>query len=136
MAKNTSSFKHESLQDKVSVLAYLNLIAQGIEKGQIHLANEDEDVTLNTNGLSRLKIKAKQAKSHQEIRITLAWSGESDPQTNQPPKSEVSTKSAKPLKKSDKPKKTKKQKSDKKTKKALKSKPEKALTKKASKKTK
>ena len=78
MAKNTTSFKHESLLDKASVLSYLDLICQGIEKGQIHLANEEDDVTLQTNGLSRIKIKAKQAKSHQEIRITLAWSCQGD----------------------------------------------------------
>lgn len=127
MAKNTHSFKHESLQDKASVVSYLNLIAQGIEKGQIHLANEDEDVTLNTLGLSRLKIKAKQAKSHQEIRITLAWSGDSELKNPHTPTLEVSAKSAKSLKTGDKTKKIKK---------ALKSKSEKALTKKNVKKTK
>lgn len=136
MAKNTSSFKHESLQDKASILAYLNLICQGIEKGQIHLANEEDDVTLNTNGLSRLKIKAKQAKSHQEIRITLAWLGDTDQKTDAKSTLEVTTKSAKPSEKTNKVKAPKKRKADKKSKNESKAKSDKSPTKKASKKAK
>lgn len=127
MAKNTSSFKHESLQDQASVVAYLNLICQGIEKGQIHLANEEDDVTIKTKGLSRLKIKAKQAKSHQELRITLAWSGDNDQKT-ETPTLEVTSK---PAKTSEKAKKTKKIKTDKKLKNKTKSQSDKATVKKA-----
>lgn len=119
MSKNTTSFKHESLQDQASALAYLNLICQGIEKGQIHLANEEDDVTLTTKGLSRLKVKAKQAKSHQELRITLAWSGDLEQTTTPKPEAD----------KADKLKKSKKLKTDKKVK--DKSKPKKNATKKA-----
>lgn len=132
MAKNTSSFKHESLQDKTSVLAYLNLIYQGIEKGQIHLANEEDDVTLNTNSLSRLKIKAKQAKSHQELRITLAWLGDNAQKAETKSLLDVAGKSAKPSEKTKKGKTPKKPKSDKKSKNKSKTKSDKASTKKAS----
>lgn len=125
MAKNTSSFKHESLQDKASVLAYLNLISQGIEKGQIHLANEEDDVTLNTKGLSRLKIKAKQAKSHQELRITLAWSGDPESKNDAKPTQEVTSQSAKSNKKAKKVKIPKKSNTDKKAKVKSKAKPDK-----------
>ncbi|MBE0494707.1 MAG: amphi-Trp domain-containing protein [Thiomicrospira sp.] len=118
MAKNTTSFKHESLLDKASVLSYLDLICQGIEKGQIHLANEEDDVTLQTNGLSRLKIKAKQAKSHQEIRITLAWLGENEQKAETDPTLEVAVKAPKPSKTSH----SKKEKADKKAKNKVKSK--------------
>ncbi|WP_051678466.1 amphi-Trp domain-containing protein [Thiomicrospira pelophila] len=108
MAKNTNSFKHESLQDQASVVAYLNLICQSIEKGQIHLANDEDDVTIRTKGLSRLKIKAKQAKTHQELRITLAWSGDTDKKTESNPTLEVTSKPAKNPKKAKKPNKIKK----------------------------
>lgn len=116
MAKNTSSFKHESIQDKTSVLSYLNLICQGIEKGQIHLTNEEDDVTLKPKGLSRLKIKAKQAKSHQELRITLAWSGDIDQKTEVETALEVTSKPVNPTK----AKKTKKIKVEKKDKNKIK----------------
>jgi len=76
MAKNTHTFEHESLQDKEAVLHYLRTIMEGFEQGRIHLANEEDDVLLTPSGLARLKIKAKQAKSHQEIRLTLAWNAD------------------------------------------------------------
>jgi amphi-Trp domain-containing protein len=102
MAKNTHTFEHESLQDKESVMNYLKVISEGFDSGLIHLANEEDEVTLSPKGLSRLKIKAKQAKNHQEIRITLAWTA--DTQTDIDEDDSLQIASKKPKKKAKKKK--------------------------------
>jgi amphi-Trp domain-containing protein len=82
MAKTTHTFEHESLQDKIAIINYLAVISEGFAKGHLQLTNEEDDVTLTPQGLARLKIKAKQAKNHQEIRITLAWTAEQEGKTD------------------------------------------------------
>lgn len=99
MAKTTHTFEHESLQDKEAVIHYLNVISEGFASGHIHLANEEDDVTLEPKGLSRLKIKAKQAKNHQEIRITLAWTAEQDGETDEEDRLQIVSKKPKKKKK-------------------------------------
>ncbi len=66
-------FEHQSLQGLDAVLDYLDTIRDGFKQGHLKLSQDDEEVTLTPKGLTRVKIKAKQAKQHQEIRITLAW---------------------------------------------------------------
>lgn len=66
-------FEHQSLQSLAAVLDYLDTIRDGFKQGHLKLSQEDDEVTLTPKGLTRVKIKAKQAKQHQEIRITLAW---------------------------------------------------------------
>ncbi|MDY0136994.1 MAG: amphi-Trp domain-containing protein [Thiomicrospira sp.] len=101
MAKNTHTFEHESLQDKEAILHYLRTLMDGFDKGEIHLANEDDDVLLTPQGLARLKIKAKQAKSHQEIRLTLAWNADLSLNDEREPTLHIaSAQSKKPKKKS------------------------------------
>jgi amphi-Trp domain-containing protein len=82
MSKNNSkssyTFEHESLQDKSNLIQYLAVISEGFNQGEIHLANEEEEINLQPQGLARLKIKAKHAKNHQEIRLTIAWTTELD----------------------------------------------------------
>jgi amphi-Trp domain-containing protein len=80
MSKNDKSiksspnvFEHQSLQSLDAVLDYLDTIRDGFKQGHLQLSQEDDKVTLTPKGLTRVKIKAKQAKQHQEIRITLAW---------------------------------------------------------------
>ncbi|WFE67845.1 amphi-Trp domain-containing protein [Thiomicrospira sp. R3] len=86
MAKTIHTFEHESLQDKDAIINYLAVVSEGFAKGQLQLTNEEDNVTLTPQGLARLKIKAKQAKNHQEIRITLAWSAEQAGETEAEPR--------------------------------------------------
>lgn len=89
MAKTIHTFEHESLQDKDSIINYLAVLAEGFSKGQLHLTNEEDNVTLTPQGLARLRIKAKQAKNHQEIRITLAWTAEQSGETKNEPSLDI-----------------------------------------------
>ncbi|UQB42614.1 amphi-Trp domain-containing protein [Thiomicrospira microaerophila] len=89
MAKTIHTFEHESLQDKEAIINYLAVVSDGFAKGHIQLSNEDEEVTLTPQGLARLKIKAKQAKNHQEIRITIAWTAEQNGNTDSEPRLKI-----------------------------------------------
>jgi len=99
MAKTIHTFEHESLQDKDAIINYLAVLADGFSKGQLHLTNEEDDVTLTPQGLARLKIKAKQAKNHQEIRITLAWTAEQSGETEREPTLKIKAGNKKKIKK-------------------------------------
>lgn len=89
-------FEHQSLQSLDAVLDYLDTIRDGFQQGQLTLSQEDGEVTLTPKGLTRVKIKAKQAKQHQEIRISLAWvPKDSSDDKDKPSALALSTKSSK-----------------------------------------
>jgi amphi-Trp domain-containing protein len=102
MAKKTKLFEYESLQDKASVIAYLKALTEGLEQGEIQLADEEEKLALHPQNLMQLRIKGKQSHDSEELRIKLTWSSEQPSKIRQRPLSIKSRKKAKTGKSSSK----------------------------------
>ncbi|MBN2647622.1 MAG: amphi-Trp domain-containing protein [Thiotrichales bacterium] len=73
MAKKPEYFVHESLQDRNSLIHYLRALLQGIENGEVILADDDETLTLTPNHLTLMNLRASKTKSEQSLRLKLSW---------------------------------------------------------------
>lgn len=73
MTKSTQYFEHESLQDTQAILNYLTALTEGIKKGEVLFSDTEETLVLRPNKVGLLKIRAKQTKKSQELRIKLNW---------------------------------------------------------------
>lgn len=78
MAKKTEYFEHESLQDKASVIAYLNALSEGIAKGEILISDDDDTQLIHPQNLALMSIRAKKSKNEQSLRLKLEWKQSND----------------------------------------------------------
>lgn len=74
--KQSSRFRHESLQTTDSIKSLLKALTQGIGKGKVVLEDEDGNMVLEPEGLLHLKISANQDDDHNRINIKISWQGE------------------------------------------------------------
>lgn len=86
MASDTARFSHESLQDNKTITELLNAISKGFSKGKITLG--EDELTLSTEGLMKVKIKAEREDGNCKLNLRVSWA---DPD---------STSADKPLRKS------------------------------------
>ncbi|WP_130536770.1 amphi-Trp domain-containing protein [Thiomicrorhabdus indica] len=85
MAKKTEYFEHESLQDKESVVNYLNALSEGIVKGEILISDEEDTQILNPQNLTLMSIRAKKGKNEQSLRLKLEWKQKNDEDADNAP---------------------------------------------------
>ncbi|NVK20262.1 MAG: amphi-Trp domain-containing protein [Methylocystaceae bacterium] len=74
--KQSSRFRHESLQTTDSIKSLLKALTQGIGKGKVVLEDEDGNMVLEPEGLLHLKISANQDDDQNRINIKISWQGE------------------------------------------------------------
>ncbi|GAB7081819.1 amphi-Trp domain-containing protein [Megalodesulfovibrio paquesii] len=67
------TFKHESLQDPASVLAYLDALREGLAKGALVLTTKEKELVLQLKGLIRFDIEAKRKDSQRKLTLKLTW---------------------------------------------------------------
>ncbi len=67
------TFKHESLQDRASILAYLDALRQSFADGQLVLASKDKEVLLEPKGLIRFDIEAKRKGDQRKLTLKMSW---------------------------------------------------------------
>ena len=77
--KQTTRFRHESLQDSESVERLLNALVEGISKGKIVLEDEEGSMVMKPKGLANLKISASQDDKKNRIDVRITWYENSDP---------------------------------------------------------
>ena len=65
--------KHDSLQDKDSIRAYLEQVIQGLENGRIRFSNGDDVFELEPEALIHLQLNATRSKDQQQLNIKLSW---------------------------------------------------------------
>lgn len=66
-------FKHESLQDRESIIRYLNTITEGFGKGEIIFRSDSEQIILKPWGLLKLEIKASQKDDKIKLSLKFVW---------------------------------------------------------------
>ena len=77
--KQSSRFRHESLQDGESVERLLSALTKGIAKGKIVLEDEDGKMVMEPKGLANLKISASQDEKKNRLYIRLTWYDDKEP---------------------------------------------------------
>lgn len=70
---NDGKFRHESLQDRKSIRALLDSIAKGIGKGELTLADGNDELVLPLDGLLTLRVKADRADGNCRIDLRISW---------------------------------------------------------------
>jgi len=73
MSTVKGEFKHESVQDKTSIVKYLNALSEGLQKGSLTFNNKDKDITLEPVGLIQLEVKVKRSESKTKINLKMGW---------------------------------------------------------------
>lgn len=72
MAKK-KEFEHESYQDSQSVCEFLETIIAGIRKGQLNVADGNEELELRPNGLMRFEVRASERSDRSRLSLRLSW---------------------------------------------------------------
>ncbi len=66
-------FKHVSVQDRASIVKYLEALAEGISNGNIHFRNGEHEANLNPAKLIDLEVKVKSDNQRSNINVKLTW---------------------------------------------------------------
>jgi amphi-Trp domain-containing protein len=73
MASEEKEFAHESLQDRESIVRYLNALGEGFEQGKLLLASNSTKCVMDTPGLMRFDVRAKQKRDSAQIVLKISW---------------------------------------------------------------
>ena len=73
MAEEIREFSHESLQDRESILRYLEALGQGLERGELRLSSGDETFVLKAPTLMQLQVRARQKRSRVDVIVKVSW---------------------------------------------------------------
>jgi amphi-Trp domain-containing protein len=73
MSSRNNEFKHESYQDRETILEYLNAIVDGITKGTMTLGDEKNRIDLEPEGLLKFKIEAKRKEDRSKLSLQVSW---------------------------------------------------------------
>jgi|CXWL01.1.fsa_nt_gi amphi-Trp domain-containing protein len=68
-----AEFEHESLQDRESIVRYLNALSQGIASGQLTLGTREESLVLHPSGLLKLSVKARGKDERTKLVFKISW---------------------------------------------------------------
>ncbi|WP_146660896.1 amphi-Trp domain-containing protein [Enhygromyxa salina] len=73
-------FRHESVQDRRSIVKYLKALTAGLEAGRIELGTADHTLALEPDGMLEFEIQAKRKGGRVKVGLKLAWrEDEEDP---------------------------------------------------------
>jgi amphi-Trp domain-containing protein len=76
-------FRHESVQDRHSIVKYLQALTAGIEKGHLELGTSEHMLALDPDGLLELEVLAKRKSGKVKLIIKLHWREHDDEQTSE-----------------------------------------------------
>jgi len=69
----SDEFKHESLQDRQSIVQYLDAISKGFSNGKLVFANRDKQIIFEPKGLLKLDVKAKRKSDKIKLSLKVTW---------------------------------------------------------------
>lgn len=82
MRNGKLSFRHESLLDAEGIQDILKAINKGIAKGSVSFSDDDDEITMEPEGLMNLKLTATQEDARNRINIRITWQGKDDKKLN------------------------------------------------------
>jgi amphi-Trp domain-containing protein len=72
-SQTQQDFEHESVQDTVSVVAYLEAIIGGLREGKLVLRSDERLLYMFPHGLMNLEVKAKRSGPRNKISLKMTW---------------------------------------------------------------
>lgn len=78
------SFEHESLQDRESIVAYLETITEGLRSGRVEIRQGEEELILEPEGLLTLGIRAVRKRDRTRLDLRISWR-DASPEEDQAP---------------------------------------------------
>ncbi|MEM8632404.1 MAG: amphi-Trp domain-containing protein [Pseudomonadota bacterium] len=73
MAGSESKFRHDTLENRKTIRAYLDALAKGIGKGEVSFSNDDGKLVLHPEDLLTLVIKAERADGACKMDLRISW---------------------------------------------------------------
>jgi amphi-Trp domain-containing protein len=68
-----AQFKHESIQDRESIVEYLTAITEGLAGGSLSLSSDSGEIVLQPSGLLRLRVQARRGTYRTGLVIKVSW---------------------------------------------------------------
>ncbi|UCB54687.1 MAG: amphi-Trp domain-containing protein [Thiotrichales bacterium] len=75
MKNGDHDFRHESMQDRETIVELLSSLQQGLEKGTLRFSDEDNEIVLEPSGLLNLAIKASSNAELNVLDVRISWQG-------------------------------------------------------------
>lgn len=79
MGDTTKRFKHELLQDAKSIKSLLAALSKGIGKGELVLGDDEDEITLQPEGLLSVRLKAEREGGQSQITLRVSWADREKP---------------------------------------------------------
>ena len=73
MEKN---FQHESIEDRDSIIQYLETLCDGFRKGSIEFSSGRETIVLKPSNLVHVEIKVKNEQQKSKLSLKVSWKGQ------------------------------------------------------------
>lgn len=73
MKEQQGDFRHESLQDRISIERYLEALNNGFTTGQLRFSNEDGEIVLKPQGLVNFEVRASRKQDRARLTIKFSW---------------------------------------------------------------
>lgn len=76
-------FKHESVEDRESIVKYLNALRDSFVSGTIHFGAQDKSIVLEPSKVIEMSVKAKRKSDRSRLSLSLEWKDEVQPKLEQ-----------------------------------------------------
>ncbi|UQZ89015.1 hypothetical protein C4J81_07310 [Deltaproteobacteria bacterium Smac51] len=73
------TFKHQTVADRDDLAMYLRALADGLERGELPVAENGRSFSLNPRGLVNLTIKVRRKDGRNRVNLDLNWAEENIP---------------------------------------------------------
>lgn len=77
MAKKRE-FRHESMQDRESIVQHLDALREAIAKGEVQFQDEQGEITLVPKGLIHFEVEASHKRERRRLTLQFTWKEASD----------------------------------------------------------
>lgn len=78
-------FEYDSLQDRESIVKYLDAISEGFTRGRLIFGSEDERMILEPQGLIKLSIKVTDKNDKVKLSVKFTWTDREEKQAKKKP---------------------------------------------------
>jgi amphi-Trp domain-containing protein len=78
MARSTKDFEHESLQDRESIVKYLEALQKGFLNGSLLFCNGKKELVLRPRGMLNFTVKARKKGGRVRVAFEVDWKEPTD----------------------------------------------------------
>lgn len=82
MSNAKNEFRHESLQDRETIVDLLSSLQRGLSKGELSFSDEEDAITLKPEGLLNLVIKATRSSELNVLELRISWQSDASKKVN------------------------------------------------------